>query len=98
MERRGFLKFALGGVVGAVASPMIWTTLYDLAYWTQNWGWIPRLKKGDSEYIATVSKICPGGTPILVRLVGGRVIRTLGNPANDISEGGLTPQIGRAHV
>ena len=91
MERRGFLKFALGGVVGAVASPMIWTTLYDLAYWTQNWGWIPRLKKGDSEYIATVSKICPGGTPILVRLVGGRVIRTLGNPANDISEGGLTP-------
>jgi len=91
MERRGFLKFALGGVVGIVASPMIWTTLYDLAYWTQNWGWIPRLKQGVNEYIPTVSKICPGGTPILVRLVGGRVVRTLGNPDNSISEGGLTP-------
>lgn len=91
MKRRGFLKFALGGVVGAVASPMIWTTLYDLAYWTQNWGWIPRLKPGMNEYIPTVSKLCPGGTPILVRLVDGRVIRTLGNPDNDISEGGLTP-------
>ena len=91
MKRRGFLKFALGGVTGIVASPMIWTTLYDLAYWTQNWGWIPRLRPGASEYIPTVSKICPGGTPILVRLVDGRVIRTLGNPDNDISEGGLTP-------
>ena len=91
MERRGFLKFALGGVVGVVASPMIWTTLYDLAYWTQNWGRIPRLRPGTNTYIPTVSKICPGGTPILVRLVDGRVIRTLGNPDNNISEGGLTP-------
>lgn len=91
MLRRGFLKFALGGITGAVASPMIWTSMYDVAYWTQNWGWIPRLKPGANEYIPTVSKICPGGTPILVRLVDGRVIRTLGNPDNNISDGGLPP-------
>ena len=43
MDRRGFLKFAAGGTVGLVASPFIWNTLYDAVYWTQNWGWIPRI-------------------------------------------------------
>ncbi len=90
MKRRGFLKFTMGAVTGAVASPMIWSTLYDTAYWTQSWSWIPRLKSGENDYIPTVSKICPGGTPIVVRTVGGRVVRTLGNPDNNISEGGLT--------
>ena len=89
MQRRGFLKFALGGTVGLVASPAIWTTLYDLAYWTQNWGWIPRLEKGENHFIPTVSKL--DGTPITVRLVDDRVIRPLGNKENTYSNGGLTP-------
>lgn len=89
MQRRGFLKFALGGTVGLVASPAIWTTLYDLAYWTQNWGWIPRLENGENNYINTVSKL--DGTPITVRLVDNRVIRPLGNKENTYSNGGLTP-------
>ena len=71
MDRRGFLKFAAGGTVGLVASPIIWNTLYDAVYWTQNWGWIPRLKKGESQYVPTVSKLCPSGTGFLVRTVGG---------------------------
>lgn len=89
MQRRGFLKFALGGTVGLVASPAIWTTLYDLAYWTQNWGWIPRLQNGEDQSIATVSKL--DGTPLKVRVNGGRVIRTSGNRENEFSKGGLTP-------
>ncbi len=89
MKRRGFLKFALGATTGLVASPMIWSTLYDFAYWSQNRSAIPRLQDGKNEYIPTVSKICPGGTPIIVRTVDGRIIRTLGNPNNNISEGGL---------
>lgn len=89
MQRRGFLKFALGGTVGLVASPAIWTTLYDLAYWTQNWGWIPRLQNGEDLSIATVSKL--DGTPLKVRTVGGRVVRTNGNKENAYSKGGLTP-------
>ncbi len=89
MQRRGFLKFALGGTVGLVASPAIWTTLYDLAYWTQNWGWIPRLQKGEDLSIATVSKL--DGTPLKVRTVDGRVVRTNGNKENAYSKGGLTP-------
>lgn len=89
MQRRGFLKFALGGTVGLVASPAIWTTLYDLAYWTQNWGWIPRLQSGEDLSVATVSKL--DGTPLKVRVVGGRVTRTSGNKDNTYSKGGLTP-------
>lgn len=90
MNRRGFLKFAAGGTVGLVASPIIWNTLYDAVYWTQNWGWIPRLKKGDNEYLPTISKLCPSGTGIRVRLVGGRPVRALGNPGNAMSKGALT--------
>lgn len=90
MNRRGFLKFAAGGTVGLVASPVIWNTLYDAVYWTQNWGWIPRLKKGASEYLPTISKLCPSGTGIRVRLVGGRPVRALGNPGNSMSQGALT--------
>lgn len=89
MQRRGFLKFALGGTVGLVASPAIWTTLYDLAYWTQNWGWIPRLQHGEDLSVATVSKL--DGTPLKVRTVGGRVVRPSGNKENAWSKGGLTP-------
>lgn len=59
MNRRGFLKFAAGGTVGLVASPIIWNTLYDAVYWSQNWGWIPRVPRGDSTYMRTISKLCP---------------------------------------
>ena len=90
MDRRGFLKFAAGGTAGLVASPIIWNTLYDAVYWTQNWGWIPRLKKGASEYLPTVSKICPSGTGFLVRTVSGTPVRTIGDRSNPVSRGSIT--------
>ncbi len=90
MDRRGFLKFAAGGTVGLVASPIIWNTLYDAVYWTQNWGWIPRLKKGENLYSPTVSKLCPSGTGFLVRMVAGTPVRTLGDSTNPISHGSMT--------
>ena len=90
MDRRGFLKFAAGGTVGLVASPIIWNTLYDAVYWTQNWGWIPRLKKGASEYIPTVSKLCPSGTGFVVRTVAGTPVRTIGDKNNPVTHGAMT--------
>ncbi len=90
MNRRGFLKFAAGGTVGLVASPIIWNTLYDAVYWTQNWGWIPRIPRGDSTYIPTISKLCPSGTGIRVRLVDGQPVRALSDPGNPLSRGALT--------
>ena len=82
MDRRGFLKFIGGGTVGLVASPIIWTTLYDAVYWTQSWSWIPRLKYGESDYIPTVSKFDPTATGIRVRVVDGRPVRVLSDPDN----------------
>jgi len=90
MDRRGFLKFAAGGTAGLVASPIIWNTLYDAVYWTQNWGWIPRLKKGKNEYLPTVSKLCPSGTGYLVRTVSGVPVRTVGDKNNPVSRGAFT--------
>ena len=90
MDRRGFLKFAAGGTVGLVASPIIWNTLYDAVYWTQNWGWVPRLKKGASEYLPTVSKLCPSGTGFLVRTVSGVPVRTVSDKNNPVSHGSMT--------
>ena len=90
MDRRGFLKFAAGGTVGLVASPFIWNTLYDAVYWTQSWGWIPRLKKGSDEYLPAVSKLCPSGTGFLVRTVAGVPVRTIGDKNNPVSKGALT--------
>ncbi len=90
MNRRGFLKFAAGGTVGLVASPIIWNTLYDAVYWSQNWGWIPRVPRGDSTYMRTISKLCPSGTGIRVRLVDGQPVRALSDPDNPLSRGALT--------
>ncbi len=90
MNRRGFLKFAAGGTVGLAASPIIWNTLYDAVYWTQNWGWIPRLQQGEEVVIPAVSKLCPSGTGLRVRVVDGRPVRALGNPDNAMSQGALT--------
>ena len=90
MNRRGFLKFAAGSTAGLVASPIIWNTLYDAVYWTQNWGWIPRLKKGENEFLPTVSKLCPSGTGFVVRTVAGTPVRTLGDDNNPVSQGAIT--------
>ena len=75
MNRRGFLKFAAGSTVGLMASPIIWNSLYDAVYWTQNWGWMPKLKRSASEYIPTVSKLCPSGTGFVARIVQGTPVR-----------------------
>ena len=90
MDRRGFLKFAAGSTVGLVASPIIWNTLYDAVYWTQNWGWVPRLKRSASEYIPTVSKLCPSGTGFVARIVQGTPVRTLADENNAITKGAVT--------
>ncbi len=90
LSRRGFLALGAGATAGLVASPIIWNTLYDAVFWTQNWSWIPRLQYGANDYVTTVSKLCPSGTGITVRLVEGRPVRVLGDPENPLSQGGLT--------
>lgn len=92
LDRRGFLKFIGGAAAGTLATPVLWQGLDDTAIWTQNWPWIPRLERGnnDNTYLRTVSKICPSGSGIRVRLVDGRPVRVLGDAEHPLSRGGIS--------
>ncbi len=90
MNRRNFLMLFGGGVTGVLLTPALYKTIYDAAYWTQNWGWIPRLKYGANAYIPSISKICPSGAGVLIRTVANRPVRTLPSETNILSQGGLS--------
>ncbi len=90
IDRRSILKLLGGGLAGTLLTPMPYKLLYDAAYWTQNWSWIPRLKYGENAYVPTVSKVCQSGAGLLIRTVDGRPVRAVGNPDNILSQGGMT--------
>ncbi|MCL1939988.1 MAG: molybdopterin-dependent oxidoreductase [Desulfovibrionaceae bacterium] len=96
LDRRGFLKFAAGAGAGLVATPVIWKTLDDVSIWTQNWPWIPRNQPGESTFAHAVSKMDPSGTPMRIRLVGGRPVRVL--PVDDHPLGGGVTSLAVAEV
>ncbi len=90
LNRRNFIQLLGGGAVGVLLTPAVYKTVYDAAYWTQNWSWIPRLKYGENAYVPTVSKICPSGSGVVIRTVSGRPVRALGSENNILSQGGLS--------
>ncbi len=90
LDRRGFIQFLVGGAVGSLFTPIPWKLTDDLAIWTQNWPWIPRNLKGDSEYVKTVSKLCPTNCALNVRTVAGNPIRAIGDKDNPLSGGALS--------
>lgn len=93
LDRRGFLKFVGGAVTGTVFTPVIWKGLDDISIWSQNWGWIPKIDYGNQKFttVRTVSKLCPSAVGMNVRLLGDRPIRTVGDPRNPLSLGGISP-------
>lgn len=91
LDRRGFVKFVVGGVAGTLFTPVIWQGLDDAAIWSQNWGWIPRLNKGEVKSKAGLSKLCPAGCSVKVKTVGGLPYAAIGNSANPLSKGGICP-------
>ncbi|MFI3271059.1 MAG: menaquinone reductase molybdopterin-binding-like subunit QrcB [Pseudomonadota bacterium] len=90
LNRRSFLKFVGGATTGIMATPVIWKGLDDVSIWSQNWSWIPRNIYGENSYVPSISKHCPSGEGVMVRLVGGRPVRVLGNPEHPLSQGGLS--------
>ncbi|MDD4730892.1 MAG: molybdopterin-dependent oxidoreductase [Desulfovibrio sp.] len=91
LNRRAFIQFSVGGTLGLLVTPVIWKTLDDVSIWTQNWGWIPTLKKGVEERVPAVSKLCPSGCALRVETVGGEPYSTTGDEDNPLSKGGLCP-------
>ena len=64
LDRRAFLGLVAGGAVGTMFTPIPWKLIDDAAIWTQNWSWIPKVPKGQIDYVTTSSKLCPGLGPI----------------------------------
>lgn len=90
LDRRGFLKFVAGASAGVMATPIPWKLLDDVSIWTQNWPWIPSNVDGETTYVSTVSKLCPSGVGMKVRMVGDRPCRVLPDPAHPLSLGGIS--------
>lgn len=93
-DRRAFVKFAVGAVVGLHASPLIPKLMDDSAIWTQNWNWVPTPEDGALAFANTVNPAT--GTGVKVRMVTGRLkgerlIRVEGNPEHPTSKGGVLP-------
>lgn len=90
LDRRGFLKFAAGISAGVMVTPVPWKLIDDVSIWTQNWPWIPKNVDGETTYISTVSKLCPSGTGMKIRMVGNRPVRVLPDDDHPLSKGGIS--------
>ncbi len=90
LDRRSFVKFAVGGVLGLHCSPLVWKLMDDSTIWTQNWNWVPVPEEGAVAYASTVN---PGtGTVLKARIIQGRLkgerlIRLEDNSDNPLGEG-----------
>ncbi len=90
-DRRGFLKFAIGGAIGSLFTPIPWKLADDISIWTQNWPWIPRIPRGEMSQKRSILKL--GATPygIWVHLVNNRPITVSGDKNHPQSLGGIDP-------
>lgn len=90
-DRRTFIQLSVGGTVGILFTPVPWKLADDVAIWTQNWPWIPKLKYGEQLDKPAVSKLCDSGCAVNVRTVAGNAFGTEGNVDNPLSKGGICP-------
>ena len=95
MDRRAFVKLAVGAGLGLAASPLMPKLTDDVAIWTQNWSWVPRPEEGELAFASTVNPAT--GTGVKVRIINARVsgerfIRVEGNPEHPLCRGGEVPQ------
>ena len=93
-DRRAFVKFAVGAVVGLHASPLIPKLMDDSAIWTQNWSWVPNPEDGALAFANSVNPATGTGVKARIvkgRLKGERLVRVEGNPEHPTCKGGVLP-------
>jgi len=90
LDRRAFLGLVAGGAIGTLCTPIPWKLVDDAAIWTQNWSWLPKLPKGQIDYVTTTSKLCPAGEGLRVMRVAGQPVTASGNPDHPLSQGGVS--------
>ena len=91
-DRRAFVKFAVGAVVGLHASPLVPKLMDDVAIWTQNWSWVPDPETGGVAFAKSINPATLTGVKtrlVNARLSGPRVIRVEGDPEHPLSQGGV---------
>lgn len=94
-DRRTFVKFAVGGVLGFASSPFILKMQDDTAIWTQNWNWVPTPENGELSFANSVNPATGTGVRARIikgRLEGQRLIKVEGNPDHPLCRGGVIPE------
>ncbi|MCF8031137.1 MAG: molybdopterin-dependent oxidoreductase [Desulfohalobiaceae bacterium] len=91
LDRRGFLKFVAGGVIGTGLTPLPWKLTDDISIWTQNWPWIANIPDGELRPAPSLVKLGQPEYGIRITTVEGRPITAAGNPDHPLSGGGIDP-------
>ncbi len=91
LDRRDFIKFAIGGAIGSMFTPIPWKLADDISIWTQNWPWIPRIPKGELQKKPSVIKLGNSPYGVYVNFVGNRPCTISGNGKHPLSLGGIDP-------
>lgn len=89
IDRRDFMKFSAGGVIGTAVAGLTVKGLSDLTAATHQ-EVLP--SSGPERWVPSICGQCAGGCGILVRMVGDRAIKIEGNPLHPINRGTLCPR------
>ena len=80
LTRRDVLRFAGGGLIGTLFTPIPWKLLDDTAIWTQNWAWLPKLPRGPISTRFSHCTLCPAGCTLRARCCNGVPVGLTGVP------------------
>jgi len=80
LSRRNILKLAGGSALGFLLSPMPWKMLDDISIWTQNWSWIPKLRRGPVTHKYTSCTLCPNACRVNARMISETPVSLWGAP------------------
>lgn len=90
IDRRGFVRFAGGGAIGAAASGV---TLRGISSFNEALASEEiQIPGGPESWALGVCTLCPGSCGLRVRKIGSRAVKVQGNPLHPVNQGGLCPK------
>lgn len=91
LTRRDVLKFVGGSIAGIMVTPVPWKLLDDIAIWTQNGPWIPKVPRGPITTAYSTCTLCPIGCGIKARCVNSIPYALTGIRNHPVNNGTLCP-------
>ncbi len=90
MNRRDYLRFAIGGAVGTATSGVSLRGISKLnaALATEE----VKVPGGPENWSPSLCRMCPAACGLKVRTVGTRAVKIQGNPLDPVNHGGLCPK------